>query len=122
MGVLELAVGAVLVVLVLVGVTLVVLRPALAGPAEVEADAAALGLGEGPLGADDVAAVRFPVVLRGYRMADVDRVLERLAEELAQRPCEPRPEPGSPGPGRDPKPGPDPDPERADPDPDPPAA
>jgi DivIVA domain-containing protein len=31
---------------------------------------------------DDLRAVRFPQVVRGYRMADVDWVLDRLAEEL----------------------------------------
>jgi DivIVA domain-containing protein len=32
-----------------------------------------------------VAAVRFPVVLRGYRMDDVDAVLDRLSREMADR-------------------------------------
>lgn len=36
-------------------------------------------------GADDVRAVRFGLALRGYRMRDVDDVLERLAAELAAR-------------------------------------
>ena len=38
-----------------------------------------------PVGAvegDDVRALRFPQAVRGYRMAEVDWVLERLAEEL----------------------------------------
>ena len=39
-----------------------------------------------PLGApvtpDDLAAVRFGMALRGYRMAEVDWVLDRLADEL----------------------------------------
>lgn len=34
------------------------------------------------LGSDDVAAVRFDQVLRGYRMDQVDAVLRRLGEEL----------------------------------------
>ncbi|HEY1133467.1 MAG TPA: DivIVA domain-containing protein [Nocardioides sp.] len=36
---------------------------------------------EGPLTADDLRAVRFPVVLRGYRQADVDALLARLAAD-----------------------------------------
>ncbi len=35
----------------------------------------------GRLTADDLRAVRFPVVLRGYRQADVDALLERLAAQ-----------------------------------------
>lgn len=38
-----------------------------------------------PLTAADVQAVRFPMALRGYRMEEVDAVLARLAEELADR-------------------------------------
>ena len=43
------------------------------------------GFGEGPVTADDVAATRFSMALRGYRMAEVDAVLARLAAELAWR-------------------------------------
>lgn len=35
--------------------------------------------------ADDVATVRLPMALRGYRMSDVDDLLDRLASELAIR-------------------------------------
>ncbi|GAA0975909.1 hypothetical protein ENKNEFLB_03652 [Nocardioides aquaticus] len=35
----------------------------------------------GPLTADDLRRVRFPLALRGYRMADVDALLDRLAAE-----------------------------------------
>ncbi|WP_372442697.1 DivIVA domain-containing protein [Streptomyces pactum] len=38
-----------------------------------------------PLNRADVQAVRLPPALRGYRMADVDDVLERLGAELAER-------------------------------------
>ncbi|MCX4819192.1 DivIVA domain-containing protein [Streptomyces sp. NBC_01142] len=38
-----------------------------------------------PVGRADVEAVRLPVVVRGYRMADVDDVLGRLGAELAER-------------------------------------
>ncbi|MGW2704419.1 DivIVA domain-containing protein [Streptomyces sp. NPDC001340] len=38
-----------------------------------------------PVGSADIESVRFPLVPRGYRMADVDDVLARLAAELAER-------------------------------------
>ncbi|RSS86257.1 DivIVA domain-containing protein [Streptomyces sp. WAC05292] len=38
-----------------------------------------------PVAPADVAALRLPVAARGYRMAEVDDVLERLAAELAER-------------------------------------
>lgn len=38
-----------------------------------------------PVSRADVDTVRFPVVVRGYRMTDVDDVLDRLAAELAER-------------------------------------
>jgi len=53
--------------------------------AEAPADAADLGLPDGPLRASDVEALRFPLAVRGYRMAEVDAALERLADELAVR-------------------------------------
>jgi len=37
---------------------------------------------EGPLGADDLRRVRFPLAVRGYRMSDVDALLDRLATQL----------------------------------------
>ncbi|HEY2296648.1 MAG TPA: DivIVA domain-containing protein [Jatrophihabitans sp.] len=37
------------------------------------------------LGSEDVAAVRLPVALRGYRFAETDRLLDRLAVELGKR-------------------------------------
>jgi DivIVA domain-containing protein len=46
----------------------------------------------GPLTADDVRGVRFSLGLRGYRMSEVDALLERLAAQLDERP-----EPGSDG-------------------------
>jgi len=49
------------------------------------------------LGADDLRGVRFSVGLRGYRMDEVDALLERLAAEADERHQEPtqapRPEP-----------------------------
>lgn len=38
----------------------------------------------GPITSADVAQLRFDMALRGYRMAQVDAVLTRLAEELSQ--------------------------------------
>ncbi len=41
--------------------------------------------GTGPLGADALERVRFGMALRGYRMAEVDDLLDRLATELRER-------------------------------------
>ncbi|MFI2430789.1 DivIVA domain-containing protein [Streptomyces sp. NPDC018693] len=38
-----------------------------------------------PVSRADVDALRFPLAARGYRMADVDDALARLAAELAER-------------------------------------
>ena len=38
---------------------------------------------EGPLTSRDLREVRFTTALRGYRMSEVDALLDRLAEELA---------------------------------------
>ncbi|WP_131769546.1 DivIVA domain-containing protein [Candidatus Protofrankia californiensis] len=51
-------------------------------------DAADHRLPSPTVSADDVAGVRFEMALRGYRMADVDAVLARLADELAWRDAE----------------------------------
>ena len=48
-------------------------------------DAADLALPDGPLRSSDVEALRFPLAVRGYRMAEVDAALERMADELATR-------------------------------------
>lgn len=40
---------------------------------------------ERPVGRADVDRLRLPVTVRGYRMVDVDDVLDRLGAELAQR-------------------------------------
>ncbi|MDX6324354.1 MAG: hypothetical protein QOK15_708 [Nocardioidaceae bacterium] len=40
---------------------------------------------DGPLTAADLRRVRFTTALRGYRMAEVDALLDRLAAELEQR-------------------------------------
>ena len=48
-------------------------------------DARPVGLPEAAVTPDDLDALRFNVVLRGYKMAEVDAVLHRLSRELAQR-------------------------------------
>lgn len=53
--------------------------------AEVSPDAADDGLSAGRIGPDDVAKARFGLAFRGYRMAEVDAVLDRLAAELRTR-------------------------------------
>ncbi len=48
-------------------------------------DSASVGLPAETVTAGDVTRLRFAMALRGYRMAEVDAVLLRLAEELARR-------------------------------------
>ncbi|MFD7878021.1 DivIVA domain-containing protein [Streptomyces sp. NPDC059766] len=38
-----------------------------------------------PVDRDDIDSLRFPLAARGYRMSDVDDVLNRLGAELAER-------------------------------------
>lgn len=72
-------------VAVVVAVSLVVLGSGSALP-DAEPDRLPVDLpGERPVAPADVAALRLPVALRGYRMADVDDVLDRLGAELAER-------------------------------------
>ena len=47
-----------------------------------------------PLSADDLLEVRFTTALRGYRMEEVDALLDRLAEELEARDAAAPPDPG----------------------------
>lgn len=60
---------------------------------------------DGPLTAQDLEEVRFTTALRGYRMAEVDALLDRLAAELR--------EPADPVLAADPEP---PEPRMTDPD------
>jgi DivIVA domain-containing protein len=53
--------------------------------AEASQDLPDLGLPARPLQPQDVEAVRFSMAPRGYRMSEVDEVLDRLAAELADR-------------------------------------
>lgn len=101
-GVQMTVVFAILVVAVVGGAVLVALRYPQAGQLpEVVPDHAVTEVPEaGPLTADDLRRVRFPVVFRGYRMADVDALLDRLAEQHdapAQAPA-PTTEPASAAP------------------------
>jgi len=41
----------------------------------------ALVSSDGPIGADDLRRVRFSLAFRGYRMSEVDALLDRLARE-----------------------------------------
>lgn len=70
--------------------------------ADAPPDVADVGLPAGRVQADDVRAVRFGLALRGYRMSEVDAVLDRLAAELADRDAQlaPRVAP-QPGTGQD---------------------
>jgi DivIVA domain-containing protein len=45
-------------------------------------DATPTSLPDGPIAGDDVRAIRFSQVLRGYRMSEVDWALHRAANEL----------------------------------------
>ena len=45
-------------------------------------DATPTWLPDGPIAGDDVRAIRFSQVLRGYRMSEVDWTLRRAADEL----------------------------------------
>jgi DivIVA domain-containing protein len=40
---------------------------------------------DGELGADDLRRVRFSLAFRGYRMSEVDSLLDRLAREMEDR-------------------------------------
>jgi DivIVA domain-containing protein len=85
------SIAGVVTVLALLGVVLVLFVAAVVATRDDQAMADAaqdlpdLGLPAGPLEPQDVAAVRFSMAPRGYRMSEVDAVLERLAEELADR-------------------------------------
>jgi DivIVA domain-containing protein len=52
------------------------------------------GLPDGPVTPEALREVRLPVSVRGYRMADVDELIERAAAELAAG-TRPRPTPGA---------------------------
>lgn len=81
---------AVLVVLAMGGVAMVASGRGGSMP-PVHGDRPDLGLPAGrALEAGDLRTVRFPLALRGYRMSDVDALLDRLATELEDRQGDPR--------------------------------
>ena len=43
---------------------------------------------DGPVRAEDLRRVRFSLAFRGYRMSEVDALLDRLATELEEAPAE----------------------------------
>ncbi len=55
------------------------------GLAPAPPDVADLALPDGPLSAEDVRGARFGLSLRGYRMSEVDALLARVSEQLAER-------------------------------------
>lgn len=69
---------------VLFGVGVVATHPSGAALAPAERDRADVGLPEGEVSAQDLHGVRFGMVLRGYRMSEVDEVLDRAAQALAE--------------------------------------
>jgi DivIVA domain-containing protein len=72
---------AILVVLALGGVAVVAAgRGEPMGPAYDDAPDS-LVPADGPVTAEDLRRIRFPLAVRGYRMAEVDALLERLADE-----------------------------------------
>ena len=72
---------AILIVLALGGIAVVASgRGTPMSPAYDDA-ADALVPAHGPVTADDLRRIRFPLAFRGYRMAEVDALLQRLAEE-----------------------------------------
>ena len=93
---------AILVVLVMGGVAMVASGRGGSMPPAYD-DRPDLVLPEGrPLGAGDLRRVRFPLALRGYRMSDVDALLDRLATEFEDRaPDGPGPDASSGDAGRD---------------------
>ncbi len=87
-----------LLVVAVMGVTAVVASGRFGAMAEVYDDRPdARVQAEGPLTAADLEGVRFTTALRGYRMSEVDAVLDRLVAELRARESGETPAP----PGRD---------------------
>lgn len=74
----------------IIGVTLVLLAGGVVvaaaghgeGLAPREVDDPPIRLPEDGINGDDVRAVRFSTAMRGYRVAEVDEVLQRLAQEI----------------------------------------
>lgn len=71
-------------VAVLFGVGVVATRPTGAVLSPAEPDRPDVGLPHGAVTSDDLHRVRFGLALRGYRMSEVDEVLDRAADALAE--------------------------------------
>jgi len=80
---------AVLVVLVMGGVAAVAAGRGAPMSEEHDDRPDALVPADGPLRAADLRRVRFPLALRGYRMSEVDALLDRLALQLDDARTEP---------------------------------
>jgi DivIVA domain-containing protein len=72
---------AILIVLALGGVAVVASGRGTPMSTAYDDAADALVPAHGPVTADDLRRIRFPLAFRGYRMAEVDALLQRLAEE-----------------------------------------
>lgn len=82
-------IGAVAAVLVVgAGLAWAITRTGVPGVADPVATHGAVTLPPGPVTSADIAAVRFDQAFRGYRMSQVDDVLELLGTELADRDAE----------------------------------
>ncbi len=82
--------GVLIVLYLLIAVVVLFVAAAVAtrevdGLAESPPDRADVGWPDGPLEVEDVAELRFGMVLRGYRMSEVDEALARLAGALGTR-------------------------------------
>ena len=75
----------VLLLLAVVGVVGVVASGYGGGLTPAGPDRPALGLPSEPLSAEDLDGLRFSSAVRGYRMDEVDAVLDRVRDELAAR-------------------------------------
>lgn len=104
---------AVLVVLVMGGVAAVAAGRGAPMSEEHDDRPDALVPADGPLRAADLRRVRFPLALRGYRMSEVDALLDRLASQLDDAPREPSADPVL-EPPPEPTPEPTPEPSRGD--------
>jgi DivIVA domain-containing protein len=83
------AIGAVILVALVVFALAAVLTDRVGTPdPETVVDAADDGLPDGPLLPGDLARLRFGLAARGYRMAEVDAFVDRVAAELAWRDAE----------------------------------
>ncbi|MEE8868500.1 MAG: DivIVA domain-containing protein [Acidipropionibacterium acidipropionici] len=76
------------VVIVIIGAAVMAASGRFGAVPPVVDDRPAPDLPEGDLGPDDLRSARFAVVARGYSMAQVDAMMDRLASQLGQAPAE----------------------------------